>query len=106
MTVTPPETPPAVRPPFSAAAFIGGLFLTLFTGAIGNVLAGMVAMSFHTGAAGAATGALPGILFVALGLALQRRNSPGFGLGLVVGGAIIALIGGACAAGLVGANFH
>lgn len=96
-----PQPQPVVRP--TAAAVIGGLAVSLLIGGCLNVIAGLIAMSQHNNVLGFAIGAIPGLLF-AVPAAVARKT--GFAQGLLIGGCIVALLGGACAASLVGTSFH
>ena len=91
--------------PFSLLAWIGGFVAALVMGAIGNLVAGVVGMSLQQAFAGAFFGVMPGLIFVVIGSSM-RRSSRSMALGMIVGGCIIALIGGACGAAMSGASFH
>ena len=95
------QTPAETRP-YSVGGLIGGLCLSLFLGAILNIIAGLIAMSMHMRLAGFGVGAVPG-LFFALMATVARKN--GWAQGLLIGGCVIALIGGACGASMVGTSF-
>ena len=88
----------------SAGAVIGGLLLSIIVGAIGNVIAGLIAMSQSNGPLGCVIGAAPGLLFIVWGALLGGKRSS-FGIGLLIGGCVIALLGGACGASMVGTSF-
>lgn len=101
-----PETQPSPEArPFSAGALIGGLALSLCVGAIANIIAGLIAIGASNGPLGFLVGMAPGGLFVLWGAILMRHRSA-FGTGLLIGGCIIGLIGGACGASMVGTSFH
>ena len=98
---------PNVNPNISPGRWIGGLLIALAAGAILNVVAGMMAISAPAKPLGFLIGAVPGALFLVPGLLFARRHSfGGMAGGLCVGGCIIALIGGACGASMVGMSFH
>jgi len=99
------ESPQATPRTVSAGALIGGMILAIFVGAIANIIAGLIAISAGNGFLGFLIGFAPGGLFILWG-ALMLRRSRGFAIGLLVGGCIIALIGGACGASMVGTSFH
>lgn len=90
---------------FSWGAWIGGLVIALCAGGVLNIFSGLIGMATNLAIGGLLVGAVPGLLFVGIGL-LVRRRSPAFAGGLLVGGCIIALIGGACGASMVGTSFH
>jgi hypothetical protein len=71
-----------------------GLFLTLFLGAILNVLADLAGMTVYKPLT-CVFGVIPGVILIAAGSALQRRW-PHFGGGMYVGGCAVALLGGVC----------
>lgn len=102
MDETQPQ-PQAQTRPFSVPALIGGLALSLVFGGGLNIISGVMAMSQHDHALGFAIGAIPGVLFAALAAIASRR---GLAQGLLIGGVIIALIGGMCGASMVGTTFH
>jgi len=89
--------------PFSVPALIGGLALSLVFGGGLNIISGLMAMSQHDKLLGFGIGAIPGVLFAALAAVASKR---GLAQGLLIGGCIIALIGGACGASMVGTTFH
>ena len=98
MTILPiPEPPPP--PAFSWVSFIGGLLLALFLGAFANIFSGLAGMASGAKASALLIGALPGAIFALLSLPASKN---GFSQGLLVGGCIIALIGGICGAMMVG----
>ena len=101
MTI-PDSTPPAR--PFSGGALVGGLVLSLIVGAIGAFIAGMIAIDSHKGIYGFLIGMSPGAFFALIGAVIRRKT--GFAQGLIIGGCIIALIGDACGASMVGTSFH
>lgn len=98
-----PQPPQPEPRPFSVAGLIGGLILAIFVGGFLNIIAGMMAMSQHDKLLGFGIGAVPGLLFAAAA-AIARRN--GLAQGLLIGGCVIALIGGACGASMVGTSFR
>jgi len=99
-----PQPVPQSQPrPFSVPALIGGLALSIVIGGFLNIISGLMAMSQHNHALGFAIGAIPGVLFAALAAVASKR---GLAQGLLIGGCIIALIGGACGASMVGTTFH
>jgi hypothetical protein len=103
MTIDDPgATPPPPRT-ISPLPLIGGLLLALVLGAVGNIVAGLIAVSSGNRVAAVLIGAVPGILFI-----VASRTAPknGFAHGLLIGGCIVALLGGACGAALVGLDFH
>jgi uncharacterized membrane protein YdjX (TVP38/TMEM64 family) len=102
MTINDPVPPPTPRK-FSAAALVGGLVLSLFFGAIGAFFAGLMGMSTNRAPLAFLIGLIPGAIFVAIGAFMKKE---GLAQGLIIGGCIIALIGGACGASMVGTSFH
>lgn len=95
--------PPAAKPGF----WILGLLISLAVGGALNFVAGMIAIGAKYGILGFLIGLVPGALFVIPSLFVIRRDSfGGMAGGLCVGGCVIALIGGACAASMVGTTFH
>jgi hypothetical protein len=101
MTIEPTPPPPPAR--FSPWTFIGGLLLALVVGGIANVFAGLAGLATNSKAGALLIGALPGIIFALLFIPARKD---GFAQGLLIGGCIIALIGGACGSSMVGTSFH
>jgi hypothetical protein len=91
--------------PFSWGVWIGGLFLAIIIGAVGNVLAGLMAIGMHQRTAGFAIGAAPGAILLALSAAIYGRVRS-LALGMMCGATLILLIGGACGASMIGTSFH
>jgi uncharacterized membrane protein YdjX (TVP38/TMEM64 family) len=96
----PPTPPPVV---FNPGLLIVGLLIALPVGGVANIVAGLMGMSTNNKALAFLVGIIPGAIFVALSR-LAPKN--GFGHGLLIGGCIVALIGGACGASMVGTSFH
>ena len=92
-----------VRPPFSVGGLIGGLALSLIFGAGLNIIAGLIGMSTNMRLAAFMIGAVPGLGFAGLSLIAPKN---GFAQGLLIGGCLVALIGGICGASMVGTSFH
>ena len=90
---------------FNVGAFIGGLALALVVGGVGNIICGAIAMSLKVGFYGFLLGAVPGTFFILTALA-TRRAAPALSKGMLIGGCIIGLIGGACGAGMVNTTFR
>jgi len=112
MTETPTETPsgipsetPAPPPKFSWPGFIGGLAIAIFVGGGGNIITGLMAIGMPSHVLGFLVGAIAGVVLIVIGLAL-RRGVPALSTGLLCGGCVIGLIGGACGASMVGTTFH
>lgn len=104
MTTTDPVTPePQPQRTFSTAALAGGLFVSLFFGAIGAFIAGLIAGSTNNHVAAFFIGLIPGAIFVAIGAAIRKH---GFAQGLIIGGCVIGLIGGICGSSMVGMSFR
>jgi len=105
--IPPPTTPPPgirIEPSrFNWGLFIAGLIMTLAIGGVGNIFSGLMGGDTHSRPLGFLVGIIPGVVFMLLFL-LARRN--GFGHGMLIGGCIIALVGGACGAAMVGTTFH
>jgi len=102
------QTPPAATTQtatHSTGALIGGLCIALIVGAVANIIAGVMAMAVHVGALGFLIGGVPGAIFIIWG-SLLGINRSSFGKGLLIGGCIIGLIGGACGAAMVGTTFR
>src|SRR5262249_10228702 len=81
-------------PPFSWGKFILGLILALFVGFIGAFFAGLLSADMQMAAICWLIVSAPGLIIGALGLWVRGRG--GLGEGLVIGGCIVALIGGIC----------
>lgn len=105
MSVLDPEPTAPPAPTFQWIAFIGGIVASLIAGGMLNILSGLLGMATNNKLAAFAVAAIPGIGFAVLGWSL-RRKSPGFGIGLIFGGSVIALIGGICGSSMVGTSFH
>jgi hypothetical protein len=107
MSDLPPEQQqqPTATPQFSWPAMVGGLFLALIIGGIANIFAGLIGMSTNATLFGFLIGLVPGAIFVGLAR-LSWRRSAAFGTGMLIGGCIIALIGGICGASMVGTSFR
>ena len=90
---------------FSVGAFIGGLALAFVIGGVGNIICGAIAMGMKVGFYGFLMGAIPGTVFILLGLAF-RSAAPSLSKGMLIGGLIILLIGGACGASMVNTSFR
>jgi len=88
--------------PFNPGALIGGLFLSLGTGAVLNVVAGLMGASTNSKVAAFFIGLVPGLIFVGLS---RIPRSKALAMGFLIGGCIIALIGGACGAAITPLNF-
>jgi uncharacterized membrane protein YdjX (TVP38/TMEM64 family) len=84
-------------------ALLGGLALSLCIGAVGNIFSGILGMSTKSMPLAFLVGIIPGAFFVLMAW-LAPKN--GFAQGLLVGGCIVGLIGGACGASMVGTSFH
>jgi hypothetical protein len=91
----------------SPARWIIGLLVSLAAGVM-NVVAGMISMGMHEKIYGFLIGAVPGALFLVptFFIVNKRASLAGMAGGLCVGGCIIALIGGACGASMVGTSFR
>lgn len=96
---------PGEKKPFNTGAFIGGLSLSVILGGVGNVICGLFAMSLKDGIYGFLAGAIAGTVFILLALA-TRRAAPALSKGMLIGGCVIALLGGACGASLVNTSFR
>src|SRR4051794_37752410 len=106
MTIDPTPAPPSPAPPplaFNWGLFIGGLLIALVVGGFGNIFSGLIGMSTNVKIGGLLIGVIPGVLFALLSIPTSKN---GFSQGLLVGGCIIALIGGICGASMVGTSFH
>ena len=84
---------------FSVGGLLGGLALSFLIGALGAFVAGFAGMSTNSHP----LAFLIGGAFVVVGAILPKT---GFAQGLIIGGSIICLIGGACGAAMVGTSFH
>lgn len=105
---TPPNEPPSVLPPppprtISAGPLIGGLVLSLFLGGFANLLSGLLGILTENKVLAILIGAIPGVLFI---VASRAARANGFAQGLLIGGCIVALIGGACGASIVSNGFQ
>ncbi len=94
---------PTSRKPFSVGGLIGGLALSILVGGVANIVFGLCAMSVDNAVLAFGIGMIPGSFFVLMSLMASRN---GFAQGLLVGGCVVGLIGGACGASMVGASFH
>ena len=109
MTIEPtsPEPTPVPPPPvFNWFSFIGGLLLALILGGGANIFSGLIGGLTNQKTLALLIGAIPGAFFALVSLAVSKN---GFSQGLLVGGCIIALIGGICGesmVGTVGTTFH
>lgn len=110
MTELPPPPSPNPRPisraplPFTWSSFIGALLLSTGTGVFLNLISGLIASVTGNVIVGLLIGAIPGALWVWYGTT-KRPLEPGFGNGLIVGGCIVALVGGACGTAMTGGKF-
>jgi hypothetical protein len=84
---------------FSWSAWAVGVFVAILSGFILNVIVGMFAMSTGARIAVIAVGFVPGAILIVLGF-LARQALGSFAYGLLTGGCVVALIGGACGAAL------
>lgn len=111
MTELPPPSNPDPRPAtlrateFSWLAFMAGLVFSLAAGLVLNLVSGILGMATGVPLLALLVGAIPGVIFALIG-SYQRITSPGLGTGLLVGGCIVALIGGACGAATLGTRFQ
>lgn len=96
--------PPPVPPTFSAGMLIVGLVVSLPLGAIANVVADLAGSSTNSKPAAGAIGLIPGLIFI--GLSFLAKRNRGFGTGLLVGGCIVALVGGACGVAMTPFNIR
>ena len=104
MTTQEPVTPPPAPEQFSTGRLIGGLILSLGGGGLLAFFAGILAMSQKNGPIGFLIGMAPGAIFVVIGALMKRKL--GYAQGLIIGGCVIALIGGACGAAMAGTSFR
>jgi uncharacterized membrane protein YdjX (TVP38/TMEM64 family) len=88
---------------FNPGLLIVGLLISLPVGGIANILSGLLGMATNNKVLAFLVGIIPGAIFVALSR-LAPKN--GLGHGFLIGGCIVALIGGACGASMVGTSFH
>jgi hypothetical protein len=103
----PPPAPPGPTPPvpptaFNAGLMIVGLLISLPVGAILNIIAGLAGSSTNSKPLAFLIGVIPGLVFIGISQ-LVRRNK-GLSTGLLIGGCIVALIGGACGAAITPLN--
>jgi hypothetical protein len=99
----PPNASPPSPPGISAGALIGGLFLSLCVGGFANIFAGLIGGNTGERFWAFVIGAIPGLLFI---VASRVARSNGFAQGLLIGGCIVALVGGACGASMVNLSFQ
>ena len=92
-----PPLPPLPPPPqrFSWGQWIGGVAAAFALGSFGNAFVIMIGFQINKTIVSAILGLLPGIVLIIIG---KRMTSRGFGGGLLVGGCLIALLGGICGA--------
>lgn len=88
---------PPPPPPIRWGDFIGGLVFALIIGGLLNLVAVSAGSITGSRILPALLGTIPGLGFVLLSKTASRM---GFGQGMLVGGFVIALIGGACGATL------
>ncbi len=98
-----PPPPPSPRQEFSFLALVGGLALSLLVGAVTSIFSGLLGMATGYAVSAFLIGALPGALFILISRTVSKN---GFSQGLLIGGSIIALIGGACGESMVDASFR
>lgn len=79
---------------FSWAAWIGGFVVALVVGAFANLIFGIAALTSGHPAGAALVELIPGVAIVFI--AWRARWNDGFSQGMIVGGCIIALVGGMC----------
>jgi hypothetical protein len=89
--------------PFSTPALLTGLALALIVGGMLNIFVDAIAVVTNNAGIAFLIGTIPGILF-AVSSRYATRN--GYAQGLLIGGGIVALIGGACGAGFVTHAVH
>ena len=77
----------------SAGIFILGLVLAIFVGLLINVFFGVIAMSFRNPVLATLLLLVPGGAFILLSRSVRKN---GMAQGLMIGGCIVALIGGLC----------
>jgi hypothetical protein len=101
---SPPEPPGPPAPPqaFNPGLLIVGLIISLPVGAIGNLVAGLAGSSTNSKPLAFLIGIIPGLVFIGISQ-LVRRNK-GLSTGFLIGGCIVALIGGACGAAITPLN--
>ena len=94
--VVPPPPPPAppAMPPFNPGMLLLGLVLTLPIGLFANIIFVLMGSSTNSKVLAALMGIVPGGICVLLSLVAKRNR--GLAAGLLIGGCIVALIGGAC----------
>lgn len=100
MTIEPssgirPLPPPPEPPLFGWGNFIGGLVTALVIGGLLNVVAVVVGSMTGWRILMVLFGTIPGLAFA---LSSKLASDNGFAEGLLIGGSIIALIGGTCGA--------
>jgi hypothetical protein len=79
--------------------------IAIFAGGAGNIITGLMATSQSSHFVGFLIGTIAGVVLIVISLAL-RRGVPALSTGLLCGGCVIGLIGGACGASMVGTSFH
>jgi hypothetical protein len=88
--------------PFSTPALLTGLAVSILVGGFLNLFSALGALT-NNAVIAFVIGTIPGALFIA---ASRSATKNGFAQGLLIGGCIVALIGGACGASLVRTTFH
>lgn len=97
-----PPGPPAPPATFNAGLLIVGLIISLPVGGIANIIAGLAGSSTNSKPLAFLIGIIPGLAFIGLSQ-LVRRNK-GLSTGFLIGGCIVALIGGVCGAAVTPLN--
>lgn len=90
----PPPVPPAPPTEFSAGLMIVGLIIALPIGGVANILAGLAGSSTNSKPLAFLIGIIPGLIFI--GLSQLARRNKGLSTGFLIGGCVVALIGGVC----------
>ena len=91
------------KEPFSIPALVTGMAVSLVFGGILSIFADMIGTLTNNAGIALLVGAIPGVLFM---LASRSATKNGFAQGLLIGGSIVALIGGACGAAFVTGGLH
>ena len=90
------------KPPFLIGALIGGIAVSLVAGVFLILIGALAAQLTSIPPIAFLIGAIPGGIIIWLA---RSASKDGFAQGLIIGGCIVALIGGMCGAGFLEMKF-